>query len=179
MGPERIAGNQYLFFLYKCVHRIRPVEIRYKHKLQCTVSDYHFLPVSCRNPDKIPVHDLLKEAQRASGCYDFHLRAVIKKPLHASCMIRFRVAHDKIIYFVYIDHFLQFFTILIEKLCLCRLKQNCLVSGFHHIGVIRRSELRVHDNVKNPKLVINNTRPVKIISQSDTFHVCLLFFFLF
>ena len=89
-------------------------------------------------------------------------------------MVRFRMAHYEVINLVHINNFLQFLKILIEEFRLRRLKKHRLTAGFHHIGVISRSKLRIHDDVKYPKLIVDDSCPIKVVSQFNTFHVCLL-----
>ena len=179
VGTERIACHKDLFFLNECVHCIRPVQIRHKHKPKRPVSDRHLFLIPRGDPDEITVHDLFQEAQRTACGYDLHLRAVIKQPLHASRVIWLGMADDKIVDLVYIGHFLKFLQIFVTELRLCRLEKDGLVSRFHHIRVIGRSKLCVHDDVEYSQLVIDNACPIEIVSQFYTFHVCLLILLIF
>ena len=51
------------------------------------------------------------------------------------------------------------------------------LDGFEDIGVIGGAKLRIHDDVKYPKLIVDDSCPIKVVSQFNTFHVCLLLSF--
>ena len=73
MGAKGIAGHQNLLFLDKCIHRVRPVQVRHEHKLQRPVPDGHLVPVPRRDAHEVPVHNLLQEPEGAARGNDLHL----------------------------------------------------------------------------------------------------------
>ena len=81
------------------------MEIRHKQETKRAVSDRHLLLIPRRYPDKIFIHDLFQEAQRAAGSDDLHLRAQIQQHFHASGMIRLCVADHKVIDLMHINYF--------------------------------------------------------------------------
>ena len=170
VSAEGITGHQYLFFPDKCVHGIRPMQVRHNQKLQGPVPDPHLLVVLHRQAHKVLIHNLLQEADRAGGSHDLHLGAVLQKPLHASRVIRLRVAHHQIVDGRHIDNSPKLLQILLKKSRFCRLKENRLPCGFHHIGIVGCAELRVHDNIKHPELLIHNSRPIKVFTKLYRFH---------
>ena len=170
MRAKGITGHQNLFLFDKCIHGVRPVQVRNMQEMKRPVPDHHRLFVFYRKPCKIPVHDLAQKSEGAGSCQNLHLRTVVKKPFHAACMVRLRMAHYQIIDGCHIDHFLQIFQIFLKKPFFYGLKQDRLVPCLHRIGIIGCTRLRVHDNIKYTQFGIHDSGPVETVSQLYCLH---------
>ena len=162
MGSEGIAGYEYLILLNPCIHRIRPMKIRYRHERKRLVPNFHRFIILNLDTVEIPVHNVFQEINRTAGCDDFHVGIDVQQKLHTACMIRLRVIHHKVINLFNFRDLFKLSQILIEEFSLRRLKKHRFIPCFKYIGVIRGAEFRQHNNIEYPQVLIYYSCPVKI-----------------
>ena len=160
---EGIAGDKNPVLGDIGIHGVRPVEVGYHDEFQRLVIHRQRLPVLDGNRVKITVYDFPEKLQRTARPHDLQAGIELQQPLDASAVIRLRVADDQIVHRFDGGDLPHLLEPALQTLGLCGLEEDSVVLGLQDIGIIGRSVLRVHNDVKYPEVMVD--RACKIQSR--------------
>ena len=137
------------------------MEVRDHHKLQGLAVQLQGLTVPDGDGVEVPVDDLLEEADGTGSGHNLDPGIQLQQPLHAATVIRLRMADYQIVHLIDGRDLPHLRKPVFQALDLSRLKKDSMTASFENIGVVGSTELRVHDDVKHPEVVIQGAGKIK------------------
>ena len=170
VGAEGVAGEEGLHFRYIGIHGVRPVEVGQDHEFQGLVTQGQGHAVGNGDAVEILVDDVFEELDGGTGGYHCDVGVQIQELFDGPGVVGLRMVHDQVVDLGNGSHGFDVAYHFVEERELGCFEKSRLLTALQQVGIVGRTVSGLHDDVKDAQIRIQDTCPVQILSDFESFH---------